>query len=285
MPIRLFIIFLLTFTSCDTGSEKNGANPGDLGDVSTDNKGINNAGKDQNFEVLITKSSFDNFEALEKEWNYNYPWGSDHNGSARMTTSTQNHDQISLDNGVLTITATPLMGDAGKSSHPPYLKIKYHAASLHAKQVIQVNRGYPKYELSGEFKAPVDKGTWPAFWITAVNGWPPESDILEFKGDSLNWQNTFITPKDVFTEKTAVPDAPLKWHKYSAVLEMIDDQDIMITYYTDGERTASHKANFTDKPMWVIINLQMEGSSGSPGPSSPVTYQSRNVELIRYRNQ
>jgi hypothetical protein len=35
--------------------------------------------------------------------------------------------------------------------------------------------------------------------------------------------------------------------------------------------------------MWLILNLQMEGSSGSPGPSGDTYYRARNVYMGRTR--
>ncbi|WP_204048867.1 hypothetical protein [Microbispora siamensis] len=51
-----------------------------------------------------------------------------------------------------------------------------------------------------------------------------------------------------------------------------------IHYYIDGQWKAVHHARgFVGKPMWLIINLQMEDSSGSPGPSVSTYYRARNV--------
>jgi hypothetical protein len=51
-----------------------------------------------------------------------------------------------------------------------------------------------------------------------------------------------------------------------------------------GAWVGQHRAaNFVDKPMWLMINLQMEGSSGSPGPTSDTIYRARNVYLGRTR--
>lgn len=35
------------------------------------------------------------------------------------------------------------------------------------------------------------------------------------------------------------------------------------------------------KCFWLIINLQMEGSSGTPGPTGPTLYRARNVQVSR----
>src|SRR5262245_47309840 len=53
-------------------------------------------------DVVINPSSFANYRLFERSWNYLYPWGSDHNGSARMFGSPTDHSHISLSGGVLT---------------------------------------------------------------------------------------------------------------------------------------------------------------------------------------
>ena len=60
--------------------------------------------------------------------------------------------------------------------------------------------------------------------------------------------------------------------------------DVDIHYYLDGNWVGQHRgANFVNKPFWLIINLQMEGSSGSPGPTADTIYRARNVYIGRTR--
>ena len=228
------------------------------------------------WETVIDTATFNNTKSFKDDWNYFYPWGTEHNGSARMLKK-----QIILEDNSLLIKATPTKGNQGKSKHPPYQEIKYNSGAIHAKHQITVTEEYPVYKVSGEFKAPIQPGTWPAFWLTAVNGWPPESDIMEFKGDEVNWQNTFITPENVTTIKSAIPDAHENWHSYAAILERVDDENTTITYFVDGEKKGVHWTNFTNEPLWLIINLQMEGSSGSPGPEQEILFYIRNVTVKR----
>lgn len=233
------------------------------------------------WETVIDTSSFSGYKALEEKWNYLYPWGADHNGTARMYASNTDHSRVTLlSNHILRITATRITADEGKSASHPFLPIRYHAGTIHAKHQVTVSEEYPEYEISGSFKAPVTKGTWPAFWLTSVKGWPPELDILEFKGDAVNWQNTFITPKQVTTIKTNIADAPEQWHRYAAILKKVDDKDLDIYYYIDDRLTGVHRCNFTNKPLWIIINLQMEGSSGEPGPADTTYYYIKDI-LVR----
>jgi beta-glucanase (GH16 family) len=140
---------------------------------------------------------------------------------------------------------------------------------------------YPNYEVRGEFQAPSAPGTWPAFWLTGAWSWPPESDILEFKGDNRNWFNTFRTASDV--SSTLVPvSSPGSWHQYRAWITKVNDTDVDIHYYIDGTWHAVHRgAGFVGKPLWVIVNLQMEGSSGGSGPTGDTYYRARNLYIGR----
>lgn len=234
----------------------------------------------KNWDTLLASNSFDSKKDFKAYWNNFYPWGTDHNGSARMYKS-----NISLVNGELQLKAELVTKPEGKSKSYPYLPIKYHSGAIHAKSYITVTKDYPEYEISGDFKAPIKSGTWPAFWLTAVNGWPPETDILEFKGDSLNWQNTFITPNNVTTVKEPIADASDNWHNYKVVLKYIDEEHTAITYYINNEQMGTHYTDFTNKPMWLIINLQMEGSSGEAFNLKETTYYAKDVVVKRLKTK
>lgn len=224
----------------------------------------------------VINGSLNSTSAFQSAWDYLYPWGSDHNGSARMFQS-----QVSLSGGVLTLTASRISDNEGNSSSPPYLHIDYHSGAVHAKQQVVVNDTYPNWEVKGEFQAPAETGAWPAFWLTGVDSWPPESDILEFKGNNTNWFNTFRTSSDVSTTRVGVSN-PGGWHTYRAWITKVNATDVDIDYYLDGTWKAVHHATgFVGKPMWIIVNLQMEGSSGTPGPGGNTYYRARNIYVGR----
>lgn len=233
-------------------------------------------------DVLI-QNSFTDYTTFEKNWNYLYPWGSDHNGSARMVGNSTDHRQIYLDSGgVLTLKATRISGDEGNSTHDPYLPIHYHSGAVHAKQRVTVTDQYPNWIVSGDFQVPSSTGTWPAFWLTATNPWPPESDIMEYMGGPQVHMNTFRTASDVSTIKVPVA-SPGSWHNYSAWLVKTNATDIAIHYYLDNVKQGMHNgAGFVGKPMYLILNLQMEGPSGSPGPSGDTYYHARNIVVQRW---
>src|SRR5437867_9637198 len=134
-------------------------------------------GWSQMTETIVDGNSFNTWAALQAEWNYNYPWGDTHNGSAKMYTN-----QLSLSCGVLTITAvTP----------DPQSSYKYRSGAIHMKDSICITEQYPEWTFAGDFQAPNTLGTWPAFWITRAGDWTHDCDILEFKGDTQDWFNTY----------------------------------------------------------------------------------------------
>lgn len=236
--------------------------------------------KQKSWDTLIAPSSFYSSKNFKKHWDNYYPWGRDHNGSARMYSS-----NIILKDSVLELKAQLLSKDVGKSSLVPHLPIAYSSGAVHAKTPITLTEEFPIYEISGEFKAPIKPGTWPAFWMTGVEGWPPETDILEFKGDAYNWQNTFITPENVTTIKKEITDAPTAWHQYKIRMQWLDQTHTSITYYIDNVQQGVHYTNFSNKPMWLIINLQMEGSAGKADGLKESSYFAKNICVKRITNE
>jgi beta-glucanase (GH16 family) len=90
-------------------------------------------------------------------------------------------DQVKFSSGMLTLTAKKVTGLPDAVHGGKNIKVNYLSGAIHAKEHFNVSRG-GGYDFTGEFKATTTKGTWPAFWLTAVNGWPPEVDMAEWKG-------------------------------------------------------------------------------------------------------
>ncbi|WP_257155685.1 family 16 glycosylhydrolase [Streptomyces sp. Ru87] len=199
-----------------------------------------------------------------------------------MYGSATDHNHIHLSGNVLTPQATRSNWDEGTSTADPHLPIRYHSGAVHAKHQVRVTDEFPNYEVKGEFQAPGSPGTWPAFWLTGANSRPPESDILEYKGDNRNWFNTFRTSSDVSSTIVSV-SSPGSWHEYRTRITKVSDTDVEIHYYLDGTWKAAHRANFVGKPLRVICDLQMEGSSDSSGPGGGTYYRARNIYIGRSR--
>lgn len=221
--------------------------------------------------VYLDSTSFDNKEKFEAKWNMLYPWGSDHNGSARMFA-----ENVTLQNdGVLQIKSEWInWAWEGYSTAEPKLRITFHSGAIHAKDQIKVTSELPYWEISGDFKAPITACSWPAFWITGAWSWPPEVDILEFKGNSNTWQNTVTGPawnQTVWTSvPTSIPDATTTWHNYKLTMEKVSSTDVVVKMYIDGSLKTTATKDYVGKPFWLIMNMQMEGASGTTTDNSVV---------------
>src|SRR5262245_17781483 len=88
----IIIVFLAVMmgTSC----RKEAANNDSTGEQQT-----NSPQTELSWVTLLPTTSFNSYSTY---WNNLYPWGSDHNGSARMRTQ-----NIATSGGVLTMTASP----------------------------------------------------------------------------------------------------------------------------------------------------------------------------------
>lgn len=261
----------------------------------------------------------DSFNAFDTHWSYNYPWGTDHNGGARM-----NKAKVSTANDVLTLTASPASGEPPATNGGVQYPVHYLSGTVFAKQQFTVKPG-GGYDFEADFKAPVAKGTWPAFWLTAVKGWPPEIDIAEWKGSGKISFNTFNTSSQVAAHDVTYPspgnvslkrsfqfdhsqdwitDICFKWHTIRAQIRTASATDVWVKFFMDGgEITTQYGKNYVNSAFYLvsrlndlfpfaaftypnhssqIIDLQMEGSSGSPGPSAGTTFQIRNVQVTDY---
>ncbi len=221
------------------------------------------------WQTVIDSNSFDSYRQFESEWHYLYPWGSIHNGSAKMIGSPTDRSHIYLHEGVLVLKSVPV---------EPQGRIHYYSGTIYAKATVLVNDQFPKWIAEADIRADSLRGTWPAFWLTGIHSWPPESDIMEYKGNDTCWQNTYTGSWQVHLTSIASPGS---WHNYRAVITKVDSNDVEIRYYIDGVLTATNLADFVGKPMWIILDYQMEGSSGSPGPESTTYMKVKDVCVKR----
>jgi|GEM_PF-619171 len=230
------------------------------------------------WETLVDGSSFNSISAFQNAWNYNYPWGTDHNGTARM-----NQTNVTVSGGVLTLTSSLTNSYEGTSSKPPYSTIRYNSGTFYLKQQITISSNYPLWDISGQFKVPTQTGTWPALWFTGVNSWPPESDIMEFKGTSGCSQNTYNGSWQA--KVTTVSTAGSAWHTYRVVACLENSTNVDFHYYIDGVMESEQTTTtFVGSPCWLIIDYQMEGSSGTPGPAYTTYTYATNIVVSRLNN-
>ncbi|KAJ3918727.1 endo-beta-1,3-galactanase [Lentinula edodes] len=223
--------------------------------------------------TVIPSTSFSSYTTLEQYWAYLYPWGSDHNGSARMVGNSSYHENIVIASSTLSLIATPTSGAVPPTSTAnPNPAIHYASGTIYAKEQITVTSAN-SYTITGEFSAPT----------TFVVGWPPETDLGEWKGTADTWFNTFNTSTVVVSDIVPWP-SDLSFHSLKAVLTAESNNvDVRIDFYMDNElKTTQFGSGFVGAALWLPTHpLQMEGSSGSPGPTGTTTYMIRNVEITR----
>lgn len=183
-------------------------------------------------KVIIPKTCFNSQSDFDANFNYLYPWGSDHNGAARMDKA-----HVSISGNTLTLTAQPVTGQKDASHGGKAIPIHYLSGAVNAKQHFTVQ---PKggFDFSGDFQATTTKGTWPAFWLTAVNGWPPEVDMAEWKGSGKISFNTFNTSSIVGWKDVNYPN-PGDFHSIKSELRDLNGKDVQIKFYMDGSLIAT----------------------------------------------
>jgi hypothetical protein len=195
--------------------------------------------------VMIPSTSFNSQSDFDADWKYNYPWGTDHNGGARMSP-----DQVRLSGGTLILTARKVSGQKSASSGGKTIAVHYLSGTVHAREHFNVSRG-GGYDFTGEFRATTTKGTWPAFWLTAVDGWPPEVDLAEWKGSGKISFNTFNTSSQVSAKDVTYP-SPGTFHKIKTEIRDENGKDLTIKFYMDGQLvTTQHGKGFLGKPMYL----------------------------------
>ncbi|KAF2094795.1 hypothetical protein NA57DRAFT_79966 [Rhizodiscina lignyota] len=229
--------------------------------------------------AVIPPNSFSSSTLFSEYWNYNYPWGDSHNGAAIMDSS---HVTLNTGSNSVTLTSVYTTGLGTVTSGGSTIQLHYKSGTIYAKPTFTVAAG-GGYDISASFIAPTIKGTWPAFWLTAVSGWPPEIDIAEWKGDGLISFNTFNTSTVVKADDVAYPN-PSSTHTVKAeVRAESDGSTVKVNFYLDGVlQTTQFGADYIGKAMYLIVDFQMEGSSGSPGPTGNTTYTISDVSAISY---
>lgn len=231
-----------------------------------------------NFNVsTFTGTISSGFSAATFVNNGELPWGSHDDNGTEWYSPTNSYGQpcVTMTNNELTLT----------SYYIPQNGYHYQSGVVYC-NVDVPNSGYNYVSLDVDMYTPYagTTGCWPAFWLDSAWTWPPEVDIAEFKGNEGGgdvWQNVDGSSG---TWVTAISNVSAgAWHHYGVVLGPPANSQRTYAIYLDGE--IKNQGSFEDTqgvPFWVIFNYAMEGSSGTPGPTSTTYVQAKNWRMATH---
>jgi hypothetical protein len=224
------------------------------------------------FDDLVWSDEFD-VDGAPNSANWTYDLGAGGWGNGELQTYTNNAENVSIENGILKITAIA-DGNGGYTS----ARIKTQGLQEYT---------YGKIECRA--KLPVAAGTWPAIWMLGANidqvSWPAcgEIDIMEQTGwDKFKTSGALHFPNnsggDAIIGEIDVDDATTEFHNYT-----VEWTEEAIKMSVDGEYFFSYD-NSSDIPfnadMFMILNLAMGGNLG--GTVDPAfTQDSMEIDYIR----
>lgn len=223
--------------------------------------------------TLIPDTCFESQATFESYFSYNYPWGDTHNGAALMKES-----QVSIIHDAYLQLMSNYTGPQSDDS-----SLTYDSGTVYAKQTFTVEAG-GGLDFQANFVAPVAEGTWPAFWLTAVEGWPPEIDLAEWKGTGKISFNTFNTSSEVSAADVTYPSPTTAWRTILVELRAGDDgSTVQANFYMDGDLVVTqYGADMVGAALYLIIDYQMLGSSGSSGPTETTYFDVQYLSVVSY---
>ncbi|MCQ2106562.1 MAG: family 16 glycosylhydrolase [Fibrobacter sp.] len=218
---------------------------------------------------LVFEDNFDGNSLDLKKWNPTYNWGHTHNHRAYCDAA-----NVIVSNGTL-----KLKGEAKKHPDAPAtakfdgkeIPVDYTSGAIDTRGHFEVKYGY----IEGRFKAPWQKGTWPAFW-TLQDGWPPEIDILEIPASrkqhhyylhytNPSWYNEHGSAWDHEASfgghKDDDVDRSADFHTYA-----VEWDETNLNFYFDDKRFASYSRPTEIKQLaaqYIIVNLAIGGWAGN----------------------
>lgn len=204
---------------------------------------------------LVFSDDFDSFN--HNVWGVGQPWGSFHGDFPHQY---YGDSEVFVQNGILHL----LNRYAPKkfNHEDSIITIPYGTGLVNTWKSASFVYGY----FAIRSKNPQGPATWPAFWLTGKNNWPPEIDIFEMygtkKGGSIHKQTmtlhfgkTETRTKLMWVKKLQLPkNTDTQFHIYSCLWEKGK-----ISFFTDGALTKKFYLNrwmeqFYRENMYVIIN-------------------------------
>lgn len=131
---------------------------------------------------------------------------------------------------------------------------------------------YGFWEVRG--KVPAGEGLWPAVWMMTDAGnrtiWPPEIDLVEFRGGQPNvaHMNYHYSNESTGHGQASMgyegPDFSAGFHTYG--IQWAPDS---LTWYVDGVARYRVRTDVPTAPMYLIVDLAVGDWGGRPNASTP----------------
>lgn len=232
----------------------------------------NGGGGDSNWD-LVFEDNFDGTTVDTTKWNIE-DWPSDRNQELQYYAP----DDVFVEDGNLVLRSQKRTYTIPEGKKNAGQTREYTSGAVNT--LNKFNLTYGKVEVRG--KVPKSQGYWPAIWLNAVSGWPPEFDIIEFLGHeptvlhTNNHWGKFPNNGQVGGSYKGSEDLSEEFHVYGFEWDPGE-----IRYYLDGNliRTYTYSGKLvkngglydaiSNEPMYLILNTAIGGSwPGSPDETS-----------------
>lgn len=205
------------------------------------------------------RTFYDSFNSFEsKNWEKGQPWGQYHPSFPHQY---YGDSQIFVKDGILHLLNENKPKVFHKSIHDS-ITITYGTGLINSSNQKCFQYGY----FAVRSKNPQGAATWPAFWLTGKNNWPPEIDIFEMYGGKdgkrIHEQTMTVhvgkmeskTKRMILKSMNLPKNTDSVFHIYSCLWE-----PKRITFYTDGVkikriRLSKWMRQFYLEPMYIILN-------------------------------
>jgi len=218
----------------------------------------------------------DEFNSLNSStWATSYWW--DTNGG---TQATFNPSQVSVSNGTLSITAInhPSADSAGVNN--PYTSGLLTTGGIQGIQAPSFSFTYGYVECRSQI-AP-GQGMWSALWMLPTDHLNQyELDVFENLGRAPTTDQAFYHVGRANAASMILPagsDLTAGYHTYG-----VDWEPNSITWYLDGKAMYSftNASQIVNKPMYLILNLDVGGSWAGPLTSASPAQSTWNLDYLR----
>ena len=197
----------------------------------------------------------DNFKSFDKDvWRIGQPWGKFHPSALYQY---YGDDSVSVKDNCLVLNQAYSPTQLTMWNDPKVYDVLYSVGLVTSYE----SYGYGFYEF--EVELPHGSGLWPAVWLSCVDSWPPEIDILEAYSDGKNNYKNNLQSNFHFNMGDKKESSGARNHLVSSSYDKLKlgcwwSKDFIKIYYNGHlvrQITSDYIIKwFRDKKMLVILN-------------------------------